>query len=86
LGGRLYVAKVIEKAKTHGGPFQHVVRRWQDTEKHYLLEALEKVSIIPVSYDPADICAGCNNRLNVLVEALVNEKMDFEGDDMVFSG
>ena len=83
-----YVAKVIEKAKLHGGPFQHVVRLWQDTEKHYLLEALEKVSvsIIPVSYDPADICAGCNDRPNVLIEALMNEKMDFENTDMEFSG
>lgn len=83
-----YVAKVIEKAKAQGGPFQHVVRRWQDTEKHYLLEALEKVSssIIPVSYDPADICAGCVDRPGVLIEALMNEKMDFESTDMEFSG
>ena len=83
-----YVAKVIEKAKAQGGPFQHVVRRWQDTEKHYLLEALERVStsIIPVSYDPADICAGCIDRPNVLIEALMNEKMDFESNDMEFSG
>jgi len=81
-----YVAKVIEKAKAAGGPFQHVVRRWQDSEKYYLLEALEKVSVIPVSYDPSEICAGCNDRLNVLIEALLNEKMDFESNDMEFSG
>jgi endoribonuclease Dicer len=81
-----YVAKVIEKAKAAGGPFEHIVRRWQDSEKHYLLEALEKVSIVPVSYDPAEICAGCNDRLNVLIEALMNEKMDFESNDMEFSG
>lgn len=83
-----YVGKVIEKAKIQGGPFQHVVRRWQDTEKHYLLEALQRVSnsIIPVSYDPADICAGCHDRPNVLIEALMNEKMDFESTDMDFSG
>jgi len=81
-----YVAKVIEKAKAAGGPFQDVVRRWQDSEKYYLLEALEKVSLVPVSHDPADICAGCNDRLNVLIEALMNEKMDFEIDDMEFSG
>ena len=81
-----YVSKVIEKAKAAGGPFQHVVRRWQDTEKHYLLEALERVPIIPVSYDPVDICAGSNDRLNVLIEALINEKMDFESNDMEFSG
>lgn len=83
-----YVAKVIEKAQLQGGPLQDVVRRWQDTEKHYLLEALKMVSksIIPVSYDPTDISAGCNDRLNVLIEALMNEKMDFEADDMEFSG
>lgn len=83
-----YVAKVIEKAKAQGGPFQHVVRRWQDTEKHYLLEAIEKVSnsIIPISYDPDDICAGCNDRLNVLIGVVVNEKVDFESADMEFSG
>jgi len=81
-----YVSKVIEKAKAAGGPFQHVVRRWQDTEKHYLLEALGRVSIIPVSYDPVEICAGCNDRLNVLIEAVMNEKMDFESNDMEFSG
>ena len=81
-----YVAKVIEKAKAAGGPFQHVVRRWQDTEKHYLLEALEKVPFVPVSYDPSEICTGCNDRLNVLIEALINEKVDFESNDMEFSG
>jgi ERCC4-related helicase len=81
-----YVAKVIEKAKAAGGPFQHVVRRWQDSEKHYLLEALERVPVIPVSYDPAEICAGCNDRLNVLVGALMNERMDFESNGMEFSG
>ena len=83
-----YVYKVIEKAKAQGGPFQHVVRRWQNTEKHYLLEALEKVSIslIPVSYDPNDIYCGCHDRPNVLIEALMNEKMDFESTDMEFSG
>jgi endoribonuclease Dicer len=81
-----YVAKVIEKAKAAGGPFQDVVRRWQDSEKYYLLEALERVPFIPVSYDPAEICDGCNNRLNVLIEALMNEKLDFEANDMEFSG
>jgi len=81
-----YVAKVIEKAKAAGGPFQHVVRRWRDSEKYYLLEALEKVPILPVSYDPAEICDGCNNRLNVLIEALINEKVDFECSNMEFSG
>ena len=81
-----YVSKVIEKAKAAGGPFQHAVRRWQDTEKHYLLEALERVPVISVSYDPVEICAGSNDRLNVLIEALINEKMDFEGNDMEFSG
>lgn len=81
-----YVAKVLEKSKAAGGPFQHVVRRWQDSEKHYLLEALKRVSVIPVSYDPEEICAGSNDRLNVLVEALMNEKMDFESSDMEFSG
>jgi len=81
-----YIAKVIEKAKAAGGPFQNVVRRWQDSEKHYLLEALERVPIIPVSYDPAEICDGSNNRLNVLIEALMNEKLDFEINDMEFSG
>ena len=81
-----YVSKVIEKAKAAGGPFQHAVRRWQDTEKHYLLEALERVPVISVSYDPVEICAGSNDRLNVLIEALINEKMDFESNDMEFSG
>lgn len=81
-----YVAKVIEKAKVASGPFQNVVRRWQDSEKHYLLEALKRVPIIPVSYDPAEICDGSNNRLNVLIEALMNEKFDFEINDMEFSG
>ena len=81
-----YVAKVIEKAKAAGGPFQHVVRRWRDSEKHYLLGALEKVPVIPASYDPAEICEGCNNRLNILIEALINEKVDFECNNMEFSG
>lgn len=81
-----YIAKVIEKAKAAGGPFQDVVRRWQDSEKYYLLGALEKVLVMPVSYDPAEICDGCNNRFNVLIEALMNEKLDFEMNDMEFSG
>ena len=81
-----YISKVIEKAKAAGGPFQHIVRRWQDTEKHYLLEALEKVPVIPVLYDPTEICAGSNHRLNVLIESLMNEKMDFESNGMEFSG
>ena len=81
-----YIAKVIEKAKAAGGPFQDVVRRWQDSEKYYLLGALEKVPVMPVSYDPAEICDGCNNRFNVLIEALMNEKLDFEMNDMEFSG
>jgi len=81
-----YIAKVIEKAKAAGGPFQDVVRRWQDSEKYYLLGALEKVPVMPVSYDPVEICDGCNNRFNVLIEALMNEKLDFEANDMEFSG
>lgn len=81
-----YVAKVIEKAKAAGGPFQHVVRRWRDTEKHYLLEALERVPVMPVSYDPAEICDGCNARFNILIETLMNEKLDFESNEMEFSG
>ena len=81
-----YVAKVIEKAKAAGGPFQHVVRRWQDSEKHYLLAALGRVPVMPVSYDPADILEGCNNRLSVLIGAIMNEKLDFESNDMEFSG
>ena len=83
-----YVAEVIEKAKAEGGPFQLVVRRWQDAEKHYLMEALEKVStsLVPVSFDPADICAGCNDRFNVLIEALMKEKLDFDNAGIEFSG
>lgn len=81
-----YVQKVLEQAQAAHRPFQLVVRHWDNSEKRYLLEALAKVNIVPVSYDPAVIFQLVTPRFMALADTIMNEKLDFESNEEMFSG
>jgi endoribonuclease Dicer len=81
-----YVQKVLEQSRATYSPFEFVVRHWDNSEKQYLLGALAKVDVIPVSYEPTVIIEGVTERVMTLVEAITNEKLDFESNDEEFSG
>jgi endoribonuclease Dicer len=81
-----YVQKVLEQARAAGRSFQFVVKNWEPSERQYILDTLAKVDVIPVSYDPAVVSRGVTNRVMSLIEAIMNEKLDFESHDESFSG
>jgi endoribonuclease Dicer len=81
-----YVSQVIEHAKAATGAFRPGMNSLKGRERSYLLSALDRVVVKPVSYDPQDIVNGCSDKLRVLVECLEAAKADAEAHNDAYSG
>lgn len=81
-----FVFKVIEHARQAADPYNNAMVSWRHSEKAYLLQALDKVSLTPVSYYPDDIDQGCTDKVNVLLECLLAEMAEAESLNEEYSG
>ncbi|KAF8876387.1 hypothetical protein BD779DRAFT_1677791 [Infundibulicybe gibba] len=81
-----YVWEVFQHAKRAANPFQNLISNWKNVEKTYLLGLLDTVVLSPVSYYPDDILEECSDKVRVLIECLIAEKMDTEAGDESYSG
>jgi endoribonuclease Dicer len=81
-----YIGEVLAKAKTSANPLGPVIVAWQNREKTYLLNALEKIEVRPVSYEINDIVDGTSAKTRLLIERLLVEKETTEADDESYSG
>lgn len=81
-----FVFKVIEHARKAAEPSNNVMVSWRHSEKAYLLRALDKVSLTPVSYYPDDIDQCCTDKVNVLLECLLAEMAEAQSLNEEYSG
>jgi endoribonuclease Dicer len=80
-----YVDKVIARAKQSFGPYRGAISAWQEKEKHYLRQILERIHTTPPSYAPDAIRAGVNDKIVALIDCLQTEKALNESTDEVYS-
>jgi endoribonuclease Dicer len=81
-----YIGEVLAKAKTSANPFGPIIAAWQNREKAYLLNALERIELRPVSYETNDIVDGTSDKTRLLIERLLDEKEITEADNESYSG
>ncbi|KAK7040102.1 Dicer-like protein 2 [Paramarasmius palmivorus] len=81
-----FIWEVIQQAKVAAGPLQHVMKTWKIQEKAYLLSILEKISVIPPSYDPDDVSCDLSDKAAALIECLLHEKEQTEEQNEIFVG
>ncbi|EPS97555.1 hypothetical protein FOMPIDRAFT_1166449 [Fomitopsis schrenkii] len=81
-----YVTKVIEQGQRAANPYNNIMTSWQANEKSYLLENLEKVTLVAVPSDPDDIRQMLSPKVEALVACLQAEEADFQRADETYSG
>ncbi|KAG6876294.1 hypothetical protein C0993_004231 [Termitomyces sp. T159_Od127] len=59
---------------------------WKNREKVYLLDMINKIGVIPVSYYPDDISDECSDKVRALIDTLLSEKSDTESMNESYSG
>ncbi|KAJ7903482.1 hypothetical protein B0H14DRAFT_2665029 [Mycena olivaceomarginata] len=78
-----YICKAIEQAKASITAFDNVV---SGNEKAYLKEILDTIIVTPLSYYFEDIIEESSDKVRVLVECLLAEKLEAETHDESYSG
>lgn len=81
-----YVWKIVEKAREAANPFNNIMASWKDTEKSHLLKLLGSAVLTPVSYHDGDLMSDCSDKLYRLIQTLLDEKMETDGQDELYSG
>lgn len=81
-----FVFTVIQQAKQAASPYNNFMASWRQSEKAYLLQALDMVVVTPVSYHADDIDEGCTDKVNVLIEILLSEMAEGYSLNEVYSG
>ncbi|KAI0052736.1 P-loop containing nucleoside triphosphate hydrolase protein [Auriscalpium vulgare] len=81
-----FVQTVKEQAMRADMLFPEYASTWSSREKAYLMDTLSRIEIVPVSYDAEDIVARSSPKLTSLIEALLQEKIFFEGHDEDYRG
>ncbi|KAG6829276.1 hypothetical protein H0H92_005096 [Tricholoma furcatifolium] len=79
-----YVWAVIEHAKRAANPYNNIISTWKSSEKAYLLSVIERITVMPVSYNTEDIGDDCTDKVRVLVQTL-REIYDAEDANEVYS-
>jgi len=80
-----FVWKVVERAKDAANPFNNMMVTWKLTEKAYLLDILNQVIAVPVSYYPDDIADDLTDKAEILIDCLLMEKGEAESLDESYS-
>ncbi|SJK99468.1 uncharacterized protein ARMOST_02770 [Armillaria ostoyae] len=80
-----YVSTVLEQAKK-ACQGDEMMPSWQTREKKYMLGLLNQVNVCPVSYYAYDIIEDSSQKVAELVNALLQEKEEFEAANEAFSG
>lgn len=81
-----YVWRVVEKARDAVNPYNTIMTSWKTSEKEHLLKILNQVVLTPISYHPDDIADDSSNKVQQLITTLLNEKLETEARDEVYSG
>ncbi|KAG1716076.1 hypothetical protein ID866_1102 [Astraeus odoratus] len=81
-----YIDQVVREALRSSSPYNEIVTPWQDKEKAYLIEHLNKIELTPVSLAPADIDARISDKVRVLLQTLEEEKARSEEFNEPYSG
>ena len=81
-----YVTKVIEQGRRAANPYNNIMTSWQANEKSYLLENLEKVTLVAVPSDPDEIREMLSPKVKALIACLQAEEADFQGAGETYSG
>ncbi|OSX59637.1 hypothetical protein POSPLADRAFT_1149188 [Postia placenta MAD-698-R-SB12] len=81
-----YIVKVIEQARCAANPYNNIMSSWENNEKRYLLDCLDKVHTIPASLHLDDIYAEISPKVRALVSCLVAEEAEFRAEDETYSG
>lgn len=80
-----FVHQVVERAKEAANPYNNLMASWRLTEKSYLLRLLKKMTLCPVSFYPEDIADDSSDKINVLINCLLQEKEDTEAENDFYS-
>lgn len=81
-----YVWEVIQKAKKTADPFNNIISSWKSSEKTYLLGIIDKIVVSPVSYHAADIQEESSDKVQKLIQILLEEKFSAEAENEAYSG
>lgn len=81
-----FVHKVIEQALASANSHRYSILLWQDKEKEYLLDALSRVAVTPVSYNQDHIIAGISAKTQALINCLTAEKDAVESQEGPYRG
>ncbi|EPS97507.1 hypothetical protein FOMPIDRAFT_1031930 [Fomitopsis schrenkii] len=81
-----YVTKVIEQGQRAASPHDSTMTSWRTNEKSYLLENLQKVTLVAVSPDPKNIRRMLSPKVEALIACLHAEEADFRRAGETFSG
>ncbi|KAF9525584.1 hypothetical protein CPB83DRAFT_796071 [Crepidotus variabilis] len=80
-----FVYQVVERAKQASNPYNNIMVSWRLSEKSYLLEILNEITLCPVSFYPEDISDDSSDKINVLIDCLLQEKEETEADNDFYS-
>ncbi|KAJ7030465.1 hypothetical protein C8F04DRAFT_1113753 [Mycena alexandri] len=75
-----YICQALQQAKASFNEHE------ANPEKRYLKGILDKIVVTPVSYSPDDIVEESSDKVRVLVECLLAEKLETETGDESYSG
>ncbi|KAH9841788.1 P-loop containing nucleoside triphosphate hydrolase protein [Rhodofomes roseus] len=81
-----YIVKVIEQARHAANPYNNIMTSWKANEKHYLLDNLDQVNLVPLSSDPDEIRRMLAPKLEALIACLLAEEEEFRLADETYSG
>ena len=82
-----YIQQVCKHATSAGNSFQEFFSKISESEKEYLLRHLSRVEITPVlDDDPEDILRRSSDKVEKLIDVLLNEKAFFESFEMEYRG
>ncbi|KAH0578155.1 hypothetical protein H2248_004119 [Termitomyces sp. 'cryptogamus'] len=81
-----YVWEVIQHAKQAANPHNNIISTWKNQEKVYLLDIINRIEVLPVSYYAEDISEECSDKVQVLIHTLLGEKLDSESMNELYSG
>ncbi|KAJ3576371.1 hypothetical protein NP233_g468 [Leucocoprinus birnbaumii] len=81
-----YVSATIAKAREAANPYNNIMVSWKETEKNHILGILKKIVLTPTSYHMDDIMDESSDKVQQLITALLNEKLETEERGDVYSG
>ncbi|KAF5349213.1 hypothetical protein D9756_009505 [Leucocoprinus leucothites] len=81
-----YIWRIIEKAREAANPYNNIMASWKATEKDHLLKILDSIVVTPISFHSDDIMDESSDKVQQLITALLNEKLETEERGDVYSG